>query len=145
MFLHPAIGAFQRLAVLLAPQPLLLLAHRLSDAGFGGARLDERGARGRKDEPERKAKAEPKPAAAGPAKKLSYKQKYALETLPKQMEEAHGKIAALEAKMADPAFYARDPRGFAKVAAELDALRERLAAMEEEWLELEMLREEIEG
>ena len=111
----------------------------------GGARLDERGARGRKDEPERKAKAEPKPAAAGPAKKLSYKQKYALETLPKQMDETHGKIAALEAKMADPAFYARDPRGFAKVAAELDALREKLAAMEEEWLELEMLREEIEG
>ena len=111
----------------------------------GGARLDERGARGRKDEPERKAKAEPKPAAAGPAKKLSYKQKYALETLPKQMDETHGKIAALEAKMVDPAFYARDPQGFAKVAAELDALRERLAAMEEEWLELEMLREEIEG
>ncbi|MBE0691788.1 MAG: ABC transporter ATP-binding protein, partial [Aquamicrobium sp.] len=111
----------------------------------GGARLDERGARGRKDEPERKAKAEPKPAAAGPAKKLSYKQKYALETLPKQMEEAHGKIAALEVKMTDPAFYARDPQGFAKVAAELDALREKLAAMEEEWLELEMLREEIEG
>ncbi len=96
-------------------------------------------------EPERKAKAEPKPAAAGPAKKLSYKQKYALETLPKQMEEAHGKIAALEVKMTDPAFYARDPQGFAKVAAELDALREKLAAMEEEWLELEMLREEIEG
>jgi ATP-binding cassette subfamily F protein uup len=47
--------------------------------------------------------------------------------------------------MADPAFYSRDPQGFAKAAAELDAARERLAAMEEEWLELEMLREEIEG
>jgi ATP-binding cassette subfamily F protein uup len=47
--------------------------------------------------------------------------------------------------MADPAFYSRDPQGFSRVAAELDALREKLAAMEEEWLELEMLREEIEG
>ncbi|MCO5145268.1 MAG: ABC-F family ATP-binding cassette domain-containing protein [Aquamicrobium sp.] len=111
----------------------------------GGARLDERGARRGRDGPEKKAKAEPKPAAAASARKLSYKQKYALETLPKQMDEAHGKIAALEARIADPAFYARDPQGFAKVAADLDALREKLAAMEEEWLELEMLREEIEG
>lgn len=111
----------------------------------GGAKLDERGARRGKDEPEKKAKAEPKPAAAGPAKKLSYKQKYALETLPRQMEEAQAKIAALEAKMADPAFYTRDPAGFARIAAELDALREKVSTMEEEWLELEMLREEIEG
>jgi len=111
----------------------------------GGMRLDERGARRGRDEPEKKAKAEPKPAASGPAKKLSYKQKYALETLPKEMDAAHAKIAALEGRLADSAFYARDPQGFAKVAAELDTLREKLAAMEEEWLELEMLREEIEG
>ena len=108
----------------------------------GGRTLEERGPR-RKDEA--KAKAEPKPAAAGPAKKLSYKQKYALETLPGEMDKAHGKIAALEARMADPAFYTRDPTGFARAAADLDAQREKLTAMEEEWLELEMLREEIEG
>jgi ATP-binding cassette subfamily F protein uup len=108
----------------------------------GGTALRERGARG--TEPEKKTKAEPKPAA-GPAKKLSYKQKYALETLPGEIDKAHVKITALEARMADPAFYSRDPQGFAKAAAELDAARERLAAMEEEWLELEMLREEIEG
>ncbi|RIK84486.1 MAG: elongation factor 3 [Hyphomicrobiales bacterium] len=111
----------------------------------GGTRLDERGARGAKAAPAQKAKPEPKPAAAGPAKKLSYKQKYALETLPGEMDELHGKIAALEARMADPAFYTRDPQGFSRVAAELDALREKLSALEEEWLELEMLREEIEG
>ena len=109
----------------------------------GGKTLEERATR-RKDEPAPKAKAEPKPAA-GPAKKLSYKQKYALETLPGEMEKAQGRIAALETRMADPAFYTRDPTGFAKAAADLDAQREKLAAMEEEWLELEMLREEIEG
>jgi ATP-binding cassette subfamily F protein uup len=112
----------------------------------GGTSLDARGARRGRDEPSTKAKTEPKPAAASsPAKKLSYKQKYALETLPKQMDEAQARIAALEAKMADPAFYTRDPQGFAKLAADLDALREKVSAMEEEWLELEMLREEIEG
>ncbi len=113
----------------------------------GGAKLDERGARRGSNAPQPKAKPAPRPAAAasGPAKKLSYKQKYALETLPKEMDAAHGRIAALEAKMADPAFYARDPAGFARVAADLDALREKVSVMEEEWLELEMLREEIEG
>ena len=112
----------------------------------GGARLDERGARARKAEPARKeTKAEPKPAASAPARKLSYKQKYALETLPKRMEEAQGEVDALEKRIADPAFYTRDPQGFSRVAAELDALRDKLSAMEEEWLELEMLREEIEG
>ncbi|PZO82478.1 MAG: elongation factor 3 [Mesorhizobium amorphae] len=86
----------------------------------------------------------PKPAAAA-AKKLSFKQKFALESLPKRMEEAQGKITALEAKLADPKLFGRDPAGFNKLAGEVSALRESVAAMEEEWLELELLREEIEG
>lgn len=111
----------------------------------GGTRLDERSARrGSKDEPEKKAKAQPKPAQAA-ATKLSYKQKFALEKLPGQIETANSEIAVLEKKMADPAFYTRDPEGFSKTAEKLDTLRDKLAAMEEEWLELEMLREEIEG
>jgi ATP-binding cassette subfamily F protein uup len=40
---------------------------------------------------------------------------------------------------------ARDPAGFGKLAEKLDKERAALTAMEEEWLELEMLREEIEG
>ena len=109
----------------------------------GGQNLAER-TRLKKEEPVRKepAAAAPKPFAS---RKLSYKQKFALENLPKQMAEAEGKIAKLEEKMADPAFYTRDPAGFARVAAEIDTLRGSLTAMEEEWLELEMLREEIEG
>jgi len=78
-------------------------------------------------------------------KKLSYKQKFALETLPKRMDEASAKIATLEKRLADPALFSRDPAGFQKIAASLDGERAALAAMEEEWLELEMLREEIEG
>src|SRR5690606_27804326 len=93
----------------------------------GGRTLEERAPR-RKDDTSPKAKSAPKPPASGPAKKLTYKQKYALETLPGEMDKAHGRIAALETKMADPAFYTRDPAGFAKAAAELDAQREKLAA-----------------
>lgn len=110
----------------------------------GGQKLDDRAQRARKDEPAKKD-APAATAKAASSKKLSYKQKFALENLPKQMDDTQRTMAAHEAKMADPAFYVRDPAGFAKIAAELDALRERLSAMEEEWLELEMLREEIEG
>ncbi|MCO6188058.1 ABC-F family ATP-binding cassette domain-containing protein [Rhizobium sp. L1K21] len=77
--------------------------------------------------------------------KLSYKQKFALENLPRQMEEAEAKAAKLEEKMADPAFFNKDPAGFNKAAADLQKLRDSIVAMEEEWLELEMLREELEG
>ncbi len=79
------------------------------------------------------------------SRKLSFKQKFALENLPKQMEEAATEIARLEAKLANPQLYARDPALFARTAGALDEKRQALSAMEEEWLELEMLREEIEG
>jgi ATP-binding cassette subfamily F protein uup len=81
--------------------------------------------------------------AAEPAKKLSYKQKYALETLPGEMEKLTGEIAALEASMADPGLYSSNPAEFARIAKLLDDKRAALAAKEENWLELEMLREEI--
>ena len=98
---------------------------------------------------EKKEKAK-EPAATAPSDskgkaKLSYKQKFALESLPKQMAEAEGKATKLEERMADPAFFAKDPAGFNKAAAELGKIRDQIAAWEEEWLELEMLREEMEG
>lgn len=77
--------------------------------------------------------------------KLSYKQKFALENLPKEMEKAESEITAREKKMADPNLFTKDPATFNKLAAEMEKLREKVTAMEEEWLELEMLREELEG
>ncbi len=78
-------------------------------------------------------------------RKLSYKQKFALETLPGKIDALSKEINVLEAKMADPQLYAKNPDLFAKVAAELEKKRSESDAFEEEWLELEMLREEIEG
>jgi ATP-binding cassette subfamily F protein uup len=77
--------------------------------------------------------------------KLSFKQKYALENLPIQMEEAESKASKIEAKMADGSFYTTDPEGFAKAAKELETIKQSITQMEEEWLELEMLREELEA
>ena len=47
--------------------------------------------------------------------------------------------------MADLALFAKNPDGFAARAKAHDALKSEIEAMEAEWLELEMLREEIEG
>ncbi|MCV3734737.1 ABC-F family ATP-binding cassette domain-containing protein [Rhizobium sp. TRM96647] len=77
--------------------------------------------------------------------KLSYKQKFALESLPKEMEKAQFEIAGREERMADPALFSKDQAAFNRLAGELETLRADLTRMEEEWLELEMLREELEG
>ncbi|WP_054313884.1 ABC-F family ATP-binding cassette domain-containing protein [Mesorhizobium sp. 1M-11] len=110
----------------------------------GGTKLDDRKARnGQSAEP----KAE-KPRSDAPkesARKLSFKQKFALENLPKKIEAVTASIARLENNIADPAFYERDAVGFQKTIAALDKERATLATLEEEWLELEMLREELEG
>ena len=108
----------------------------------GSTRFDRRGG-----DPKKQAPSAPREAAAPktPAKKLSYKQKFALESLPGKMEAASAEIGRLEARLADPALYTKEPATYQKLAAALDAERIKLAAMEEEWLELEMLREELEG
>ncbi|SDA68067.1 ABC-F family ATP-binding cassette domain-containing protein [Sinorhizobium sp. NFACC03] len=103
----------------------------------------------RKAEKAEKAKADAAAPAADAPKaakgKLSYKQKFALENLPKEIAKAEAEAAKREEKMADPKLFTKDPNAFAKLAQELEKLRADLARMEEEWLELEMLREELEG
>jgi len=110
----------------------------------GGTKLADRRAGARPDaapKVEKLADAAPK----APAQKLSYKQKFALENLPRKIEAVGAAISLLEDRMADPAFYTRDPTGFQKAIAALDKERATLKALEDEWLELEMLREEMEG
>jgi len=76
--------------------------------------------------------------------KLSYKHKFRLEKLPDEMAKLEKDIAAAEQKMANPDFYAKDPDGFAKTSMAHQASLEKLSEAEEEWLELEMMREEAE-
>lgn len=110
----------------------------------GGKRLEDRRARKPASAPPTGDKAM-QAAPRGPARKLSYKQQFALENLPRKIEAVTASIARLEDAIADPAYYTRDPVGFQKTIAALDRERATLAALEEEWLELEMLREELEG
>jgi len=97
--------------------------------------------------------AAPKPSAAKAAPaaprapkamtKLSYKDQRELDELPKKMEKLAAEIAAIEAKLADPAFYNRDPDGFAKQSARLSEAQAEHERAEERWLELEMLKEQV--
>ncbi len=97
-----------------------------------------------------KAAEKPKVAASGSdgskgKGKLSFKQKFGLENLPKEMAKAEAEIAKREALMADPKLFTKDPATFNRLAAEMEKLRTGITTMEEEWLELEMLREELDG
>lgn len=84
-------------------------------------------------------------AGAEKARKLSFKDKHALETLPATLEKLQGEITQLGQQLADPQLYVRSPDKFEAATARLTAAQAELAAAEEQWLELEMKREEIEG
>jgi ATP-binding cassette subfamily F protein uup len=77
--------------------------------------------------------------------KLNFKDKHALKTLPGMMEDLHNQIGSLQKTMADPMLYSRDPETFQSASAKLLKAENALGMAEEQWLELEMKREEIEG
>ena len=92
--------------------------------------------------------AKPKPTAptvTAPLRKLSFKDKHALENLPAQMEKLQAEIAKHQAKLSDPDLYRRDARAFQTATDLLTKATTDLAAAEERWLELEMLRETLEA
>jgi ATP-binding cassette subfamily F protein uup len=78
-------------------------------------------------------------------RRLSFHEKHALETLPKQIAALQKNIQKLQHRLDDPAFYARDSKAFAETSATLAAAQSELATAEEKWLQLEILREEIES
>jgi ATPase components of ABC transporters with duplicated ATPase domains len=106
------------------------------------------GVQARTVEKEAKQRAE-KPTPAAPSqeakRKLSFNEQHDLKTLPKRMAEMEAKIAKVQDILADPDLYTRDPARFQKAMDALTALQAELGAAEERWLELEMLREELEG
>ncbi len=68
---------------------------------------------------------------------LSFTEKHRLEKLPAEIERLEAEIAKLQELMADPELYTREPLKFRKATEALVQRQEKLAAAEEEWLELE--------
>ncbi len=64
---------------------------------------------------------------------------------PAQIATLQTKLRQLQDRLADPQLYARDRPAFTQASEALGATQAKLAAAEERWLELELLREEIEG
>ena len=88
----------------------------------------------------------PRPArSAEQRRRLSNAEQHALKTSPARIATLNAESRRLERLLADPDFYARDRDGFTAAGAELAKIQVELAAVEEEWLRLELLREEIEG
>ncbi|WP_375548086.1 ATP-binding cassette domain-containing protein [Oceanicaulis alexandrii] len=118
-------------------------------AGGYSDMIDQRGegvkARKAEEKAARASKAKtdkPKTKSSG---KLSFKDKHALETLPGEIETIEAKLAQLETELADATLFTKNPERFNAATKEHAQLTEDKAAKEERWLELEMLREEIEG
>jgi len=103
-------------------------------------------ARSRPETPKQEPKEKPAPREKPAAKaRLSFNELRALATLPAKMEELREKKAKLQALLDDPDLYARDPAKFSRAGSLLAEAEAELAAAEEQWLELEIKREEIEG
>jgi len=94
--------------------------------------------------PAKTGRTSPSPAAGG-KRRLSFSEKHALEALPRRISELEAGIVSLQAILSDPKLYARDPKAFSTQADKLAAAKAELAAAEERWIELEILRQEFGG
>ncbi len=81
---------------------------------------------------------------AAPRRKLSFNERRALESLPARIEALRADLDAHERRLADADFALREPAAFLDVTKAYGELRDALAGAEDEWLGLEILREELE-
>jgi ATP-binding cassette subfamily F protein uup len=77
--------------------------------------------------------------------KMSFKDRHALERLPRDIASLQAEAARLRGILSDANLYTRDNKRFAATTAALAKAEADLVAQESRWLELEMLRETLEG
>ena len=83
--------------------------------------------------PAPKPAAAPAAPAAAPKAKLSYKEQRELDGLPARIEALEAEQKALQAQLADPATYTRDPQGVPALHARHEALELELLEALERW------------
>jgi ATP-binding cassette subfamily F protein uup len=86
-----------------------------------------------------------KPQSGSQPRKMSFRDRHALEVLPTRIAELQSEVTRLNTALADPELYARNAVQFDAMAKALAAAQDGLATAEAQWLALEMLREELEG
>lgn len=114
-----------------------MLAQRKAD--LGGARS----ATAREPAREKFAAQVAQPRAA--KRKLSFHEKHALDTLPREIARLQASVRDLQARLGDPDLYTKDRDAFTRATDALAETQAQLSAAEERWLELEILREDIES
>ena len=85
----------------------------------------------------------PRPEPQPARRRMTFKDKHALETLPTTIAALRAEAVKLQSKLDDPQYYARDRAAFEQTTAALGDLQRRIEVAEEQWLELEILREEL--
>jgi ABC transport system ATP-binding/permease protein len=87
--------------------------------------------------------AAPAPATVAQPRKLSFKDQHALETLPDLIAAIDRDMAKIAVVLAEPDLYTRDHARYDKAVGMAAVLEKKKAEAEDEWLRLEMLREEL--
>ena len=59
------------------------------------------------------------------------------------MEKLKAELAKLETQLHDPLFFSKDPKKFEASSRRFKLATDELASAEEQWLQLEILREEL--
>lgn len=95
--------------------------------------------------PQRKSATNAEASTGSQPRKLSFKEKHALSTLPGEIAKLESEIKTLSEKLADAGLYARDRAAFDQASARLADAQVRLDDAEMQWLELEEKRAAIEG
>src|SRR6478752_3353072 len=82
--------------------------------------------------------------SAAPKRRLNFNEKHALETLPKTIAKLQAETAKQQRLLDDPDLFQNDRKKFDQASAAIAKAQHELSAAEDRWLELEVLREEIE-
>jgi ABC transport system ATP-binding/permease protein len=114
----------------------------LAQRAAPGSRVPSGGGGAKKPAPPPAGSAQHK---ASRSRRMSFSDRHALEKLPPRIAALQDKIAGLNALLGDPEFYARDPNRFSRTTTALADTQLELAAAEEQWLTLELLREAFES
>ncbi|MFL6816000.1 MAG: ATP-binding cassette domain-containing protein, partial [Bradyrhizobium sp.] len=81
---------------------------------------------------------------SSPKRRLNFNEKHALETLPKRIAKLQAEIAKQQRHLDDPDLFQKNRKKFDQASDALTKAQQELREAEDKWLELEVLREEIE-
>ena len=90
------------------------------------------------------AKTEKNETSARKTVKLSYNQQRLLDVLPGEIEQLEKEILQIETELSNPSLYTENPQKFDTLSKELETKQTAKEQKENQWLELQIIKEELE-